>query len=192
MNRRILTAAALAAAFWMGGGHATALASVGWTPTNTVVQVTGSISLRDNVGNTYSCSSMSNGTTNTYIEAPSSNPSVAHTVNQAGSAAPPVFGGCGSGTALTSSTSWNLAIVTTTDVDASNVTLKVNLNSGICVISAGSSTSPVSIPGNTWSNANHTLTWNSASSFPISESGLCDGGTSATLSGTWTFNLSIG
>ena len=71
-------------------------------------------------------------------------------------------------------------------VDVANGNAVINIGSGACVITANAS-----VPGNTWSNATHTLTANSAFAFPITRHGFCLGTTStATMSGSVVFPTS--
>jgi len=173
----------------------TAFAAVSWHPTDTNEPVTAktNIVFTDNRGNTVTCTS----TNGSNALAPSSNPSVAHTTNSSGTAAGPVFSGCSnsfglSGTSVTCSNSWNATARTSTSVDISNVACNISLGGGICVIHAGTSTSPVTVTGNGWNNTTSQLTANSNSSFAVSESGFCDGATSATESGTVQIGSSPG
>lgn len=165
----------------------TAFAAVSWHPagTNEAVSAKTNIVFTDNLGNTVTCGN----TTGTNALAPTSNPSVAHTTDNNGNSHGPVFGSCTnsfglSPTSVSCSLSWNITAVTTTSADVSNVACDISLGGGICVIHSGTSTNPISVTGNTWSNTASTLQANSNSSFTITESGLCDGAKSATESGT--------
>lgn len=161
-----------------------AFAAVQWNPQNTVEPVS-ILSLNgntyfqftDNKNNWVRCTSVS-----MYLEAPTNgNPAHAHTVDASGNTAPPAFSGCSSnlGSAtVTCTTSWWIDAASTTSIDVTNVSCSINIG-GICTISF----SNVTIKGDVWDNATSTLTFNSTQSFSISESGLCDGATSATFTG---------
>jgi hypothetical protein len=180
----MLAVAAFVAAAFVGVSSA---AAASWSPQNTVEQSTipsgGSVVFTDNRGSTVTCTSLTNGTTNSYVEAPvGGNPAVAGSVNSRGSAAPPQFGGCSSSlgsASVTASGQWLFTATSTTTVDGSNASAKILIGGGLCTITI----SKASIPNNSWSNTSHQLTANSSASFPISESGLCDGATSATQKG---------
>jgi hypothetical protein len=120
-------------------------------------------------------------TSNGFTLAPvNGNPAVSGTVNSSGAAAPPSFSNCtsslGSAT-VTASGQWLFTAKSTTSVDESNASATIKIAGGICTITM----SNVSIPGNSWSNSTHRLTSNSNASFPIHESGFCDGATSSTV-----------
>lgn len=163
-------------------------AAVSWSPQNTVepvsvVALNGNSYLQftDNKGNWTRCTS----TSGTNVESPgpgNSNTAVAETVNSAGTATqPPSFSGCSSnlgGASVSCSTFWDATATSTTSVDVSNVSCSISIG-GICTISM----SNVTVKSNTFDNTTSTLTANSTQSFPISESGLCDGATSATETG---------
>jgi hypothetical protein len=179
-------------------------AFTGWSPTNTVEQVTfptnGSLTFTDNKNNTVKCTSFTNGGNNTYAKALSTSPTIANTVDVNGNQAAPQFSGCSSslgGTVTVScSTSWKLTATSTTSVDASNVACTISIATifGTCTITSGTSTNPISVTGNTWSNSTSQLTANSTSQFNISESPSgfpCDGATSAHESGTVQLPTSV-
>src|SRR5947209_4975052 len=180
----IAGATALAFSAFVGVSSA---AAVSWSPQNTVEQATAAsnVVLTDNKGNTVTCTSLTNGSNNSYVKAPvNGNAAVAGTVNSSGSAAPPQFGGCSSNlgsASVSASGQWLFTATSTTSVDASNASSKAVIAGGACTITI----SNASAPGNSWSNSTHRLTLNSNDTFPISESGfLCDGATSAHESGT--------
>jgi hypothetical protein len=100
------------------------------------------------------------------------------------SPAPPVFDGCSSNianlTTVHSSVNWTATATSTTSVDLTGSL--VATIAGVCTITAS-----WAVPNNTWSNTTHQLTLNSATAFPITEHGFCDGATSGKLSGVITF-----
>lgn len=164
-------------------GSAAALgATVQWNPQNTVEPATlasgSSLVLTDNRGNTVTCNTVSSN-----VEAPiNGNPAVAGTVNSSGAAAAPQFTNCSSNlgsASVTNSGQWLFTATGTSSVDASQATSSVNIG-GFCTIKV----SNAAVSGNAWNNTTHQLTLNNSASFPISESGLCDGATSATMKGT--------
>jgi hypothetical protein len=112
---------------------------------------------------------------------------LAQTTDGAGNLAGPTFSGCTNSlgitpTTVTSNMTWNITATSTTVADVSTGNAVISIGGGICTITA----SNVSVPGNTWSNTTAALTANSASNFAISESGLCDGGTTGHMSGSVT------
>lgn len=157
-------------------------ATVQWSPQNTVESATlasgTSLVLTDNAGSTVTCKTVSGN-----VEAPiGGNAAVAGTVNASGSAAPPQFSNCTSNrgsASVSASGQWLFTATSSTSVDASQASAKVTV-AGLCTITV----SNAALAGNTWSNTTHQLTTNSSASFKISESGLCDGATSATMKGT--------
>lgn len=158
-------------------------ATVQWNPQNTVESATlasgTSLVLTDNAGSTVTCKTVSGS-----VEAPiGGNPAVAGTVNASGSAAPPQFSNCTSSfgsASVSASGQWLFTATSSTSVDASQASAKVTVAGGLCTITV----SNAALTGNAWSNTNHQLTTNSSASFKISESGLCDGASSATMKGT--------
>jgi hypothetical protein len=172
--------AALAMTAFVGVSSAFA---VQWNPQGTVeptsLKAGTSVVMRDNVGSTVTCNT-SNGFT---LSPVGGNPAVSGTVNSSGQSAPPTFSNCtsslGSAT-VTASGQWLFTATSTTNVNQSNASATIKIAGGICTITI----SNVSIPNNTWSNSTHQLTSNSGASFPIHESGFCDGATSSTVSGT--------
>jgi hypothetical protein len=171
--------AALALTAFVGVSSALA---VQWNPQNTVTSTSlaagTKVVMTDNVGSTVTCS-----TVNGFNLAPvGGNPAVSGTVNSSGSPAPPVFSNCtsslGSAT-VTGSGQWLFTATSTTNVNQSNASATIRIAGGICTITMTN----VSIPNNTWSNTTHQLTSNSGASFPIHESGFCDGATSSKVSG---------
>jgi hypothetical protein len=156
--------------------------AVQWNPQNTVESSSlakgTSVVMTDNVGSTVTCST-ENGFTLSPI---GGNPAVSGTVNSSGAAAPPVFSNCtsslGSAT-VTGSGQWLFTATSTTNVNETNASATIKIGGGLCTITM----SGVSIPNNTWSNTTHQLTANSGASFPIHESGFCDGATSSKVSG---------
>lgn len=170
------------AAVVLASGLVDAAASGTWSPQNAVGKGSGTMTLTDNKNNWARCQ------VSFYLEAPTSgNASVAHTTDVNGNAGPPTFSSCTSNlstvTSATCSTPWDFTAVSTTSVDMSNMTCTYDLQTiGTCTIGYTN----VSLPNNTWNNSTGQLTINSADSFPISESGVCDGATSAAYSGVLT------
>jgi hypothetical protein len=171
--------AALALTAFVGVSSAFA---VQWNPQGTVeptsLKAGTSVQMKTNRGATVTCNT-SNGFTLSPI---GGNPAVSGTTDSAGNPAPPSFSNCtsslGSAT-VTASGQWLFTATSTTNVNESNASATVKVAGGICTITMTN----VSIPNNTWSNSAHTLTSNSSATFPIHESGFCDGGTSATVTG---------
>ncbi|WP_406688256.1 hypothetical protein REH65_16695 [Saccharopolyspora sp. ID03-671] len=181
--------AALITVFTLGGAAAAQAATaqaVQWNPQNTVEPITlaagTQLVMRSNTGVEVRC-----GTVSGNVLAPTGgNPAVAGTVDRAGAPAAPTITNCtntlapSAATTVTASGQWLATATGTSNVDISQASATVNI-SGVCSIRVDN----VSVPANGWDNGTHQLTANSGASFPISESGLlCDGGTSATLSGT--------
>jgi VCBS repeat-containing protein len=166
----------------LGFGNAAAqAATVTWHPQSTIESAglgAGSkLVLTDNAGNTVTCTTVSAN-----VEAPiSGNAAVAGTVNSSGTAAPPSITSCSSNlgsASVTASGQWLFTATSATTVDASQASATARV-AGLCTITV----SNAAIANNTWNNTTHQATINSSVSTPISESGLCDGATSATLSG---------
>ena len=172
--------AALALTAFVGVSSAFA---VQWNPQNTVEPASlasgSSLVMTNNKGNTITCTGVSSN-----VLAPiGGNAAVAGTVNSSGASAPPSFSGCSSnlGSAtVTGSGQWLFTATSTTSVDASHASATIKIAGGLCTITV----SNASAAGNTWNNSTHQLTLNNGASFPISESGFCDGATSAHQSGT--------
>jgi hypothetical protein len=104
---------------------------------------------------------------------------LAQTTNAGGTLAGPTFNSCSnslgiSPTVATSSASWTATATSTTAVDVTKGNAFINIGNGVCTITMDN----VSVPGNTWSNAAHTLTANSTPTFPITTTGFCPGVTS--------------
>lgn len=158
-----------------------------WSPQNTIeaARLVNNLVFEDSKGNTITCTSVSFS-----LVAPTNgDASVAHTVDSSGNPAGPVFSGCtntvtGGTTTVTCSQSWYFTAQNTTTVTLSNAACTISTGGGICQILAGTSTNPLTVTGNTWSNTRSQLTFNSMATFSISESGVCDGATSASLSGS--------
>lgn len=164
---------------------ATSAQAVQWNPQNKAEATTlasgSKLIITDNMGNNVTCSVVA-----TNMLAPvGGNPAVAGTVDSAGNPAPPQISNCTNTliptatTTVTASGQWLATATSTTSVDVSQASAIVDIG-GTCKATV----SNVTVPGNTWDNKTHQMKANSASSFPMSESGLCDGSTSATLSGT--------
>lgn len=166
----------------LGFGNAAAqAATVSWQPQNTVEAATlaagSKLVLTDNAGNTITCTTVSAN-----VKAPiSGNPAVAGTVNSSGTAAAPSITSCSSNlgsASVTASGQWLFSASSTTTVDASQASATARV-AGLCTITVTNA----AIANNTWSNSTHQATINSSVANPIKESGLCDGATSAKLSG---------
>jgi hypothetical protein len=157
--------------------------AVAWSPQNTVEPASlasgSSLVLTNNKGNTVTCNTVTSS-----VEAPiGGNAAVAGTVNSSGAATPPSFTNCSSNlgsASVSASGQWLFTATSATSVDASHASSSVSIAGGICHITV----SNAAVAGNTWSNTSHQLALNSGASFPISESGFCDGATSAKMSGT--------
>lgn len=186
--RRKMAGVALIAAFSLGGAAAAQAATaqaVQWNPQNAVEPITlasgTQLVMRSNTGVEVRCNTVSGN-----VLAPTGgNPAVAGTVNASGAPAAPTITDCtntlapSATTTVTASGQWLATATSTGSVDISQASATVNI-SGVCSINVNS----VSVPANGWDNGTHRLTANSNASFPIRESGLlCDGGTSAALSG---------
>lgn len=116
---------------------------------------------------------------------------VATTTDASGSPAGPTFNNCSnnlglSPTHVTATGAWTATATSTTAVDL-NFNYVLNIGSGTCVVSA-----VAAVPNNWWSNATHTLTASSASSWPISRTGFCPlTAATATWSGSIVFPASL-
>jgi hypothetical protein len=173
---------ALTLAAMVGASGASA---ANWDPANVTVPISGTMTLTTSTGGTAMCS-----LTNTFVR--SAGGDLAVTTDSAGTPRGPQWTACMNGiapilsTTITSTTgtagAWSMTATSTTSVDLTGVNLTVALAS-LCTISAMN----VSIASNTWSNTTHTLTFNSTATFPIVESGICDGGTTGRISGTFSF-----
>jgi hypothetical protein len=188
-GRRKIAAVAMIAAFSLGGAAAAQAATaqaVQWNPQNTVEPITlvsgTQLVMRANTGVEVRCDVV-----NGNVQAPvGGNPAVAGTVDSSGAPAAPTITDCtntlapSAATTVTPSGQWLTTATSTGSVDISQASATVTI-SGACTITVDNA----SVPANGWDNGTHQLTANSDSSFPINESGLlCDGATSATLSGT--------
>jgi hypothetical protein len=150
---------------------ATSAAAANWDPANTNLAGSGTLSLATNSVGSVTCT-------------------ITITIRSTGndlatSTAPPTFDNCGSNianpTVVTSTTNWTLTATSTTAVDLAS-SFGVNIGGGLCSMTLGAV-----IANNNWSNTLHALSFNFAQSFPITEHGFCDGGTSATMAGTVQF-----
>lgn len=181
----------LGAALVLFSGTASAV-TYQWSPQNTAWPLSGTLTFTDNKANSVRC------TISGHAEAPTNgDPSHAHTVDATGNSAAPAFSGCSSSLGTPSwscTTSWYFKATSTSTVDISNIVCTITVSSiGSCTITMGTTSNPLSITGNSWSNTNSLLTLNSSVNFSISESGLaCDGATSAHLSGTIQFGSNPG
>lgn len=172
--------AVLSLAAMVGASSASALT---WSPLNTNSgPASGVLTLTTNRGASVRCTYGSNA-----IARGTAPQTLAQTSNSAGTVAPPTWSSCSNSisplvsTTVRSSSAWNLIATSTTTVDVTNGNAVISIG-GVCTITA----TAVTVRGNGWVNGPPArLTANSAASFPISESGfLCDGGTTATMSGS--------
>lgn len=156
-----------------------------WDPQGTVNAFHGNLTLTTNAAGSVSC------TVTGFVKAGGS---LANTTTSSGNLAPPVFTNCtnniasGSTTAVVATSSWGAFATSTTAVDVlgqAHITIS-QFGTVLCRISVSAA-----VANNSWSNAAHTLTANSASSFPVTESGACDGGTTGTMAGVVGFPASM-
>lgn len=184
-SRSVILGAAMVVGTFLAGSSAAQAAAVQWNPQNTVEPLTlasgSQLVMRSSSGLEVRCSTVGGN-----VLAPTGgDSSVAGTVDSAGNAAPPTFTNCtntlipSATTTVTASGQWLAKATSTTSADISQASATVNIG-GICQVKV----SNAAVSGNGWDNNTHQLTANSNGSFPISESGLCDGATSATLAGT--------
>jgi hypothetical protein len=100
---------------------------------------------------------------------------VAQTTNAAGGLAGPTFSCTNSlginPTIVTSGASWTATATSTTTVDVTKGNALINIGNDACTITADN----VTVAGNTWNNAAHTLTANSTPTFPVTRTGFCPG-----------------
>jgi hypothetical protein len=171
---------------------APSVGAVQWNPQRTAAgPFTGTKAITTGAGNPITCGISG------YIFATGA---IATTSNAAGTATPPTFSSCtntinrGLLTCVTASSAWTFTATSLTTVDESNVNFVIRLVSGstcataaLCTITASS----VTLTGNAWSNATSLLTENRTIRFAITETGLCDGATTATLPGTITFPRTV-
>lgn len=181
------------AAAVIGAGNVSAhAATVQWNPQNTVVSATlasgSSLVMTDNRGARVTCTTVTSN-----VKAPiGGNAAVAGTVNTSGTAAPPSITSCtntvfpSASTTVTASGQWLFTATSASAVNASQASSVVSIG-GLCRITV----SNAAIASNAWNNTTHQLALNSGASFPISESGFCDGATSATISGTLQLPSSV-
>jgi hypothetical protein len=152
-----------------------------WDPQGTVVHGHGTLRLITNTGAFVHCTV----TLNTKASG-----DLATTTDAAGNPAPPTFSACSNSisnlatTTVTGTIPWTATAASTTAVTVTGgADIKIELfGATICTITAHALVS-----SNPWSNTAHTLTANSSQSFPIAESGSCDGGTTGSMSGDVTF-----
>jgi hypothetical protein len=153
---------------------ATSASAANWDPANTTVAGSGNLTFRTNSTLSATC------TLTISLRSTGNDLSTSTT--------PPKFDNCSSNlanpTVFTSSTNWTATATSTTSVDLVEA-FTINIGGGLCVI-----TSSQAIAGNTWSNTVHTLTYNSAVSFPLTEHGFCDGSTAGSWVGTIQFPTS--
>jgi hypothetical protein len=150
---------------------ATSASAANWDPVNTTVAGSGGLTLTTNTLGSVTCTITIN---------------MRSTGNDVStSTAPPVFDNCSSNianpTTVSSTTNWTATATTTTAVDVTGAAT-ITIGGGLCVITASAA-----VANNTWSNSTHALTANASASFPITEHGFCDGGTSGHMGGTVTF-----
>jgi hypothetical protein len=180
----------------LAGAVASSASAVTWDPLNTNVgPATGVLTLTTNGagGGSITCSYGS------YLVARSASPSVANTTNSAGASAGPTWSGCSNTisaalrTCVTSSSSWLLSATATSLVTMSNINMVIDLRSpGTATCNPPTGTvicrmviSSASVSSLNWTNGPpSTLTMNSASSFAMVQTGICNGATRAVLSGS--------
>lgn len=159
-------------------------AAANWDP-NTPVAGSGTLTYSTNTGASLSC-------TMTVRTTAAANSDLATTVNGAGAASGPVFENCTNNlvvgtTDVDTVSAWRLTATSTTAVDLTIPSMTITIGDGLCSIHHGQD---LGVANNTWSNANHTLTFNSSVNIPIVETGICDGGSTGHWSGTVTFPAS--
>lgn len=160
---------------------ASSASATSWDPQNTVVHGHGNLTLTSGSG-VVSCTV----TLNTKASG-----AVATTTDAAGNPAGPTFSSCTnnlglSPTVVTSTGDWTATATSTTTVDVRGAA-DINIGNGACQINA-----TATVPNNGWSNATHTITASSATSFPITKAGFCPLTTStATMSGSVAFPASV-
>lgn len=146
---------------------ATSAAAANWDPANTDLAGSGTMTFTTNSFFSFDC-----GIT---LRMRSTGNDVSTSVT------PPVFGNCSS---VTADTDWVATATSTTFVDLTT-NFTITQSGGLCV-----KTLNAVVTNNTWSNTTHTLTFNPAVTFVITEHGFCDGGTIGHWSGTVTFPAS--
>jgi len=164
--KKYATAVAVASMLMALVGVSSASAT-SWDPQGTVVHGHGDLTLHASGGATVTCTVTLN------VKATGS---LAQTTNAAGALTGPTFSNCTNSTGIsptvvTSSGSWTATATSTTSVDVTQGNAFINIGNGFCTITADNA----SVPGNTWSNALHTLTANSTPTFLITRSAGCIG-----------------
>lgn len=160
---------------------ASSASATSWDPQGTVVHGHGNLTLTSGSG-VVSCTVTLN------LKATGAS---ATTTNAAGVGIGPTFSNCWNDTGLTPTHvtavgDWTATATSTTSVDVGGATT-INIGTGACVI-----TESHSVPSNGWSNATHTLTFSSATAFPIVRHGFCPLTTStATLSSSIVFTSNV-
>jgi hypothetical protein len=170
--------AALGLTAMLGVGMASA---ANFDPANKTVHAHGTLTLTTNVGSAVTCNFT------TFLTSPGNDHAV--TVDATNMAAGPSFSGCTNTISSGLSTSvvatpgttgaWTLTATSTSTINVTNGGATINIG-GICTITAMG----VSVPNNAWNETTHVLTPNNGVTFPISESGFCDGATTGRMSGS--------
>lgn len=157
-----------------------------WDPQNTALTGTSADSaLTDNAGNFVRCAAADVSLTATGDLA-TGRPTYSQCSSNLGPATVTTFG------------TWEYTAINTTTVSASATPtapsdivagITIHAFTGTCHITV---TGPVTIPGNTWSNANHSLTISSATQFELTQSASCFGlvGSTGFLEGHFTLPAS--
>jgi hypothetical protein len=181
----VLVVLALAALVGVSGASA-----ANWDPANVTVPVTGTPTITTNLGTSVMCSLSS-----TFIRSPGGDHSV--TTDSAGTQRGPQWTGCTNsvlttGTSMTSTGgiggAWTLTATSATSVDLAGVDLTIAIGS-FCTISVMNA----AIANNTWSNVAHLLTFNSSTTLPTAQTGLCPaGGTTLSIAGSVTLPSTVG
>lgn len=160
---------------------ASSASAVSWDPQGTVVHGHGNLQLT-------SSSAWVTCTVTVNTKATGANFT---TTDAAGNGAGPTFSGCHNNigitpTHVTANGDWSGTATSTTAVSVTGAAT-INIGNGACVITAAAS-----VPNNTWSNATHTLTASSATSFGITRHGFCPlTGSTATMSGPVAFPSNV-
>jgi hypothetical protein len=165
--------ALMAAALSVSAATASA---VTWRPQGTPVALTGTVTLTTNTGASVTCSE-----------------SLTLTATGADAVGTPVWTSCtntisaGLTTCVTSTTSVRKRATSTTTVTITSINRRIRLVSGTCASGSticSMTESNVTITSNSFNNATNTMTYNSSVRYSLTQTGLCDGATSGSQSGT--------
>jgi hypothetical protein len=164
-NMKKFGTAVAAASMVMALVGASSASAATWDPQGTVVHGHGTLTLH--AGASVTCTVTLN------VKATGD---LAQTTNAAGTLAGPTFSNCTNSlginpTVVTATASWTATATSTTAVDVTQGNAHINIGNGACTITADN----VSVPGNAWNEATHTLTANSTPTFPITTGGFCPG-----------------